>query len=105
MNKTLRTTYLIEKSVHSLLSLFGVLCAAYLIILISIVFSVIERKQDILATSSIGNDLMRVENSYASLLSTLDDQALTDRGFTRFEATHFAVRKDPIATYALLYAR
>ena len=105
MNKTLRHTYLTEKTVHALLSLFGVLVIAYLIILISIVFSVIERKQDVLATTAIGNDLMRVENTYASLLSSLDDKALRDRGFTRFEATHFAVRKDPIATYALLYAR
>jgi hypothetical protein len=105
MNKTLRHTYLTEKTIHSLLALFGVLCAAYLVILLSIVFSVIERKQDVLATSAIGNDLMTVENSYASLLSTLDDNALADRGFARFEATHFAVRKDPIATYALLYAR
>ena len=105
MNKTLRHTYLMEKTIQSLLSLFGILCIAYLIILISIVFSIIERKQDVLATANIGNDLMRVENSYASLLSTLDDKVLTDKGFTRFEATHFAVRKDPIATYALLYAR
>lgn len=105
MNKTLRHTYLTEKTVHALLTLFGILCVAYLIILISIVFSVIERKQDILATSSIGNDLMQVENTYASLLATLDDKTLMGKGFTRFEATHFAVRKDPIATYALLYSR
>lgn len=105
MNKTLRHTHLTEKTVHALLSLFGVLCVAYLIVLLSIVFSVIERKQDILTTANIGNDLMRVENSYATLLSTLDDKALSDKGFTRFESTHFAVRKDPIATYALLYAR
>ncbi len=105
MNKTLRHTYLTEKTVHALLSLFGVLCIAYLIVLLSIVFSVLERKQDVLATASIGNDLMRVENSYASLLGTLDDKALSDRGFSRFESTHFAVRKDPIATYAFLYAR
>lgn len=105
MNKTLRHTYLTEKTIHALLTLFSLLCIAYLIILISIVFSVIERKQDVLATSSIGNDLMQVENTYASLLATLDDKALTERGFTRFEATHFAVRKDPIASYALLYTR
>ena len=105
MNKTLRHSYLMEKSIQALLSLFGVLCIAYLIILISIVFSVIERKQDVLATATIGNDLMQVENSYASLLGTLDDKSLLGMGFSRFESTHFAVRKDPIATYALLYAR
>ena len=105
MNKTLRHSYLIEKTVHGLLSLFGFLCIAYLIVLLSIVFSVIERKQDVLTSSNVGNDLMMVENSYASQIATLDDKALTDRGFTRFEATHFAVRKDPIASYALLYAR
>ena len=105
MNKTLRHTYLTEKTIQALLTLFGMLCIAYLIILISIVFSVIERKQDVLATASIGNDLMQVENTYASLLGTLDDKSLTGMGFTRFEATHFAVRKDPIASYAVLYAR
>jgi hypothetical protein len=105
MKKLLHHPNIIEKGVHTLLTVFGLLCIAYLIVLLSIVFSVIERKQNILATSSIGTDLMRVENSYASTLSTLDDKALSDRGFTRFESTHFAVRKDPIATYALLYAR
>jgi hypothetical protein len=105
MNKTLRHTYLTEKTIHGLLSLFAVLSALYVIVMISIVFSVIERKQDLLAVTTIGNDLMQVENEYAQMVSTLDDTTLKEKGFHKFESTRFAVRKDPIATYALLYAR
>lgn len=105
MNKITRHTYLTEKTVHGLLSLFGILCAAYIVVMISIVFSVIERKQDVLAITSIGNDLMQVENNYAAMVATLDDATLKEKGFHKFESTRFAVRKDPIATYALLYAR
>jgi hypothetical protein len=105
MNQKLTHSYLLEKGVQTLFSLFCILCAIYCVILISIVFSVIERKQATLSANNLTNSLMQIENNYAGALSTLDDKALADRGFHRFEATQFAVRKDPIATYAFLYAR
>lgn len=103
MNK--KITYLEQKTVQGLFSLFCLLCIVYCVVLVSIVFSVIERKQSTLASTNLTNQLMETENKYADTLATLDDDTLFDMGFRKFDATSFAVRKDPIATYALLYAR
>jgi len=81
------------------------LCIVYCVILVAIVFSVIQRKENALASTTLTNRLMEVENHYADTLATLDDSTLASLGFHKFDGTTFAVRKDPIATYALLYAR
>lgn len=101
----LKSTYLEQKTIQALLSFFCILSVAYCSILVAIVFSVIERKQNVVTVTNLTNQLMEEENRYASTLSTLDGTTLSKIGFEHFDATTFAVRKDPIATYALLYAR
>ena len=98
-------TYLEEKTVQGLVSVFLILCALYCVLLISIIFSVIERKQNTLAVNNLTNQLMETEGRYAAIIASLDDSKLRELGFGKFSATSFAVRKDPIASYAILYGR
>lgn len=98
------TNHLQQKLVHGLFSLFATLCIVYCCILVAIVFSVIERKQVNLASTDLTNQLMQAENHYATEVASIDETTIQAKGFHRFDATSFAVRKDPIATYAVLYA-
>lgn len=88
--------------------LFAVLCilaVVYSIILLSLVFSVIERKQDALSIRDLTSQFSVYEAKYANAVSAINDATLKERGFTRIDTTTFAVRKADIASYTVLYAR
>ncbi len=94
-----------EKTVHTLLSTLGILALAYCIILLSLVFSVIERKQNTLASRDATSALSSLEVSYANKVSSITDNVLAEAGYSRVGNATFAVRKDQIASYTVLYAR
>ncbi len=98
-------TSLSEKIVHTLLSLFSILVLAYCIILLSLVFSVIERKQNTLASRDATSILSALEVRYANKVSSINDSVLKTENFVRVDNTTFAVRKAEIASYTVLYAR
>lgn len=103
----LRNTHhiFIEKSVHAMLATLFVLAIVYCVILLSLVFSVIERKQNILATKDLSSQVTAVETRYANHVAGINDAMLAARDFVHIENTTFAVRKDPIASFSVLYAR
>ncbi len=97
-------TALYEKTVHTLLSTLSILILAYCIILLSLVFSVIERKQNTLATREATSVLSTLEVSYANKVASITDSVLASENYTRIDNATFAVRKDQIASYTVLYA-
>jgi hypothetical protein len=96
---------ILHKTVHTMLFtlLFSALC--YCAILFSLVFSVIERKQNTISSRDLASELSTLEMQYGSKVSAINDTTLIANNYVRVDGTTFAVRKDAIATYTLLYAR
>jgi hypothetical protein len=87
--------------------MLGTLCVLALIycaIILSLIFSVIERKQNTLASRDLSSTLSTLETKYANIVSSITEKDLSDRDFTRVDSASFAVRKDDIASYTVLYA-
>ncbi len=82
-----------------------VLALVYCVVLLSLIFSVIERKQNIVASRDLSSQLSTIEASYANTVASISDTTLAEHQYTRVDNATFAVRKDPIASYAVLYAR
>lgn len=80
-----------------------VLAVVYCVILLSLVFSVIERKQNLLAVKDLSSQVSALETRYANEVTNINDAVLSAHSFSRIENTTFAVRKDPIASFSLLY--
>lgn len=102
---TYKTMTLRERIVNSMLATIAVLAVAYCLILISLVFSVIDRKQALSSTKDLVSKLSAVETSYANEIAKINDAMLSSRGFVRLDGTTLTVRKDPIAGYTVLYER
>ncbi len=83
----------------------AVLALVYVAVLLSLIFSVIERKQNMIAIKDSASLLSQLEGEYANSVSSITETELRDKKFTRIENATFAVRKDDIASYTVLYAR
>jgi hypothetical protein len=94
-----------ERIVHTMLTTIILLSVVYALILLSLVFSVIERKQNILATKDLSSEMSILESDYANIVQNINDNTLLTRHFTRVENATFTVRKDPIASFSVLYTR
>ncbi len=81
------------------------LAILYCVILLSLVFSVIERKQNMLATKELSSQVSALETRYANQVASINDAVLAQHNFVHIDNTTFAVRKDPIASFSVLYAR
>lgn len=83
----------------------AVCAVVYCAVLLSIVFSVIERKQNTLAIRDANSTLSSLEAQYANAVASIDDAVLAQNKYVRIQGATFAVRKDAIASYSVLYAR
>lgn len=81
------------------------LALIYCVVLLSLIFSVIERKQNMVATRDLSSQLSLLEAKYANTVAGITDATLAVNDYERVDNATFAVRKDPIASYAVLYAR
>lgn len=99
-----QTATLQEKTVHAMLGTLSVLALVYCVVLLSLVFSVIERKQNSLASRDLTSQLSALEANYANQLASISDTTLAQHQYTRVDGATFAVRKDAIASYTVLYA-
>ena len=104
MNLTYKTTTLYERTVHTMFGTLFVLALLYCVVLLSLVFSVIERKQDVIATRELASQLSALEANYANQIASINDSNLASHEYTRVDGASFAVRKDDIASYTVLYA-
>lgn len=93
------------KIVHTMLATLAALAVVYCIVLLSLVFSVIERKQNMLAAKDLSSQLSALETRYANEIAQIDDTVLRKHNFARIDNATFAVRKDPIASFSVLYTR
>lgn len=100
-----QTTTIQERTVHAMLGTLSVLALVYCVVLLSLVFSVIERKQNTIASRDLTSQLSALEANYANELASINDTVLVANHYTRVDSTTFAVRKDAIASYTVLYAR
>ena len=105
MNLQYKTTKLYERIVHAMASALVFLALLYCIVLLSLIFSVIERKQNTLAIRDLSSSLSSLETKYANIVSSISENDLAKSDFIRVDGTTFAVRKDDIASYTVLYAR
>ncbi len=99
-----QSTTIYERTVHTLFGTFVVLALVYCVVLLSLVFSVIERKQNTIATRDLGSQVSTLETHYANQVASINDSVLTANNYIRVNSSTFAVRKDPIASYTVLYA-
>lgn len=104
MNLNYKTSTLYEKSVHTMLFTLVILALIYCAVLLSLVFSVIERKQNTIASRDLSSQLSSLETKYANIVSSISEKDLALNDFTRVDGATFAVRKDDIASYTVLYA-
>lgn len=87
--------------------MLGTLCVlalVYCAIILSLVFSVIERKQNTISARDLSSELSALEAKYANIVSSISESDLEKYDFTRVDGATFAVRKDDIASYTVLYA-
>lgn len=105
MSPKYQSTTLYERTVHAMLGTLSVLALLYCVVLLSLVFSVIERKQNTIASRDLVSQLSALEANYANQLASINDSVLTANHYTRVDGATFAVRKDAIASYTVLYAR
>lgn len=105
MTPTRHTTQIFnQKVVHSMLVTLMVLAILYCVILLSLVFSVIERKQNIIATKDLSSQISALETRYSNQVNSINDNILAAHDFSHIDNTTFAVRKDPIASFSVLYS-
>ena len=93
-----------EKLINTMIATVFLLIVVYSIVLLSLVFSVIERKQNMLSIKDLTSKVSYLESNYANEISSINDTILAEYNFKRVDGS-FAVRKDPIASFSLLYAR
>lgn len=104
MSSRYQTLTLVHRTVHAMFGSLIILAFIYCAILLSLVFSVIGQKQNILATRDLSSSLSVLEAKYANTVSSINDATLSVNNFKRVDSATFAVRKDPIASYTVLYA-
>ncbi len=90
-------------TIQALAALFFITCIFYCVMLVALIFSTIERKQISLSTKEMYSQLMKEEDIYAKTVAQFDFVTLSSMGFKQFTSTSFVVKKDAIATYAVLY--
>lgn len=93
-----------ERTVHTMFGTLCLLAFLYCVVLLSLVFSVIERKQNTIASRDLTSTLSALEAQYANQVSSINENTLLANNYTRVDGTTFAVRKDAIASYTVLYA-
>lgn len=103
MSPKYQTTTLQERTVHAMFGTLSMLALVYCVVLLSLVFSVIERKQNTLSARELTSQLSAYEANYANKLTSINDSVLATNHYTRVDGTTFAVRKDAIASYTVLY--
>lgn len=105
MSPRYQSTIIYERIVHTMAGTLIILAFVYSIVLLSLVFSVIERKQNTLLSGDITSTLSALEAKYANQISSINEMTLITNNYTRVDGATFAVRKDAIASYTVLYAR
>lgn len=105
MSPRYQSLTLIERTVQTMFGGLIVLALIYCAVLLSLVFSVIERKQNTLASRELTSTLSALEARYANTVASINDDMLLAHEYQRIDGATFAVRKDPIASYTVLYAR
>ncbi len=105
MSPRYQSITLYERTVHTMFGALCLLALLYCAVLLSLVFSVIERKQNAITSRDLTSTLSMLEARYANSVASINDSTLALNKYQRIDGATFAVRKDPIASYTVLYAR
>jgi hypothetical protein len=104
MSPNYKSINIYERTVHTMFATVLILSVVYCLVLLSLVFSVIERKQNTIASRDLSSELSSLETRYANQVAGINDSVLAINNYVRVDNTTFAVRKDDIASYTVLYA-
>jgi hypothetical protein len=104
MSPRYHSVTLIQRSINTMFGTLIVLALIYCAVLLSLVFSVITEKQNTLASRDLTSTLSMLEAKYSNTVASIDNTTLAANHYTHIENATFAVRKDPIASYTVLYA-
>ena len=105
MSSRYQTVTLFERTVHTMFGSLFILAVVYCAVLLSLIFSVIEQKQNKISSRDLTSTLSTLEAKYANTIASINDAAFLANNYKRVDGTTFAVRKDAIASYTVLYAR
>ncbi len=101
----LNTVTFQKKVVHALFATLIIGILLYVLVLISIIFSVIERKKNLLAIRDLSSGMSTLEVNYLNEVSAVNNTKIESLGFKKVDNANFAVRKTEISSYTVLYAR
>lgn len=93
-----------EKLIHTMIATIALLVVVYCLVLLSLVFSVIEQKQNTITIKDLTSKASYLESNYANEIASINDSVLAQNNFKRVDGS-FAVRKDAVASFSLLYER
>lgn len=93
-----------EKIIHIMIATIVLLVITYCLVLLSLVFSVIGQKQNAITIKDLSSKVSYLESSYSNEIAKIGDVTLKENNFKRVDGS-FAVRKDPVASFSLLYER
>ncbi|MEZ0209199.1 MAG: hypothetical protein ACAH17_03440, partial [Candidatus Paceibacterota bacterium] len=77
MSPRYQSLNLIQRTVHTMFGFLVVLALMYCAVLLSLVFSVITEKQNILATRDLTSSLSILEAKYANTVASISDSTLS----------------------------
>lgn len=94
-----------EQMVKVLFATLTVLVVCYSLTLLSLTGNAISVKKLSIQIKKTETDIARVERDYSNLISSLNTNHFSNFGFTLATNSAFAVKKDEIATFSVLYER
>lgn len=94
-----------EIAVRFLISTLCILLVVYSFVLLSLIFSAIDKKETGIQVNKLSTLLSTREHDYTEAVMAINESSLKDFGFQKITSSTFAVRKDPVATFTVLYER
>jgi hypothetical protein len=85
--------------------LLGVLIVSYSLTLLSLTGNAITLKKLSLQMKRTDTEIAKTEREFSNTVTTLNASSLQTFGFTSVNSSSFAIKKDDIATFSVLYER
>ena len=107
MTRYIDITHHISKEiiVKSLFSLLALLVIMYSLTLLSLTGNAISLKKVSLQIKHTDIEIAKVERGFSKVLTDINASDLSVSGFASVSNSSFAIKKDPIATFSVLYEK
>lgn len=107
MTKKTTTFHITSKEVvvKVLLALLVIIAVSYSVVLLSLTGNAISLKKATISIKRTEANIAKSEREFSRTVGILNGVSVSEFGFNSIEHTHFAAKKDSIASFALLYER